>query len=140
MMNDEKTTDTRPVVLFDGVCNLCNDVVQFVIAQDPQGKLAFASLQSAVGQQFLQHHRLPTADFDSFVLIDGDKVYTESTAALNLLKVLGGKWKPFGMLLVVPRLIRDAVYRLIARNRYRWFGRKEACLMPTPNLRSRFLD
>lgn len=128
------------ILLFDGVCNLCDGVVQFIIRKDRKQLFRFASLQSAAGQELLRSAGLPLSDFDSFVYIRGDRYYRRSTAALLVLKELGGLWQLTYLFRIVPRFIRDAVYRLIARSRYRWFGKKESCMLPTPALKERFLD
>ncbi len=130
----------KPVVLFDGVCNLCNGVVQFVIKRDKTGQFLFSSLQSDAGQQILKYYNLPTKDFDSFVLIKNGELYTKSDAAILLYGSLGGVWSVFKIFKWIPKGIRDAVYAIIARNRYNWFGQKESCMVPTPELRARFLD
>ena len=128
------------VILFDGVCNLCNGFVQFVIRHDPPGRFRFASFQSAAGQELLLAHGLsPVVTPETVLLIEAPgQVSTHSTAALRILRRLRG-WSWLGAGLLVPRLLRDAVYRLIARNRYRWFGQRAACMVPTPALRQRFL-
>lgn len=129
------------IILFDGVCNLCNGFVQFVIRHDAAGRFRFAALQSEAGQALLRQHQLPTpAEPDSVVLVTDGRAYTHSAAALGILQGLGGGWRQLGRLgQVFPRFLRDAVYRLIARYRYRWFGRQDACWLPTPELRARFL-
>lgn len=129
----------RPVILFDGVCNFCNSVVTFTIRQDKQRLFRFAALQSPVGQQLLGRYGLPTHSFDSFILIEKDKAYKSSTAALKLYGKLPWYWKWTQVFWIVPRFLRDAVYNTIARNRYKWFGRQDQCMVPTPELRSRFL-
>ena len=129
----------NPILLFDGVCNLCNGVVQFVIRHDPAGRFRFAALQSEAGQALLKQFSLPTSQFDSFVYVKDGQFYTESTAALLVARDLGGAWSLLWGLIVVPRFLRDAVYRLVARNRYRVFGKQDACMIPTPELRARFL-
>lgn len=126
-------------ILFDGVCNLCNTLVQFVIRHDPAGRFRFAALQSASGQALLSQHGLRTHDFDTFVYIRNGTAHTQSTAGLLVMRDLGGGWQLLYALIIVPRFIRDAVYAAIARNRYRFFGRKDACMIPTPELKSRFL-
>ncbi|MBX0292902.1 thiol-disulfide oxidoreductase DCC family protein [Hymenobacter sp. HSC-4F20] len=128
-------------ILFDGVCNLCNGFVQFVIEHDAAGRFRFASLQSVAGQELLRAHGLPLqAEPESVVLVAGGQAYTHSAAALGILKQLSGAWGLVGTLgEVFPRFLRDAVYRLVARNRYRWFGRQESCWLPTPELQARFL-
>ncbi len=127
------------LLLFDGVCNLCNGVVQFVIRHDAAGRFRFAALQSDAGQALLQQFGLSTTQFDSFVYVKGGQFYTESTAALRVARDMGGAMSLLWGLMIVPRFIRDAVYRFVARNRYRVFGKKDACMIPTPELKSRFL-
>ena len=128
-------------MLFDGVCNLCNAVTRFVIQHDPSpGRFRFAALQSATGQRLLREHGLPTDDFDGFVLVEDGRASLRSTAALRVLKRLGLPWSLLWLLILVPRPLRDPVYGWIARNRYRWFGKREACMVPTPDVRARFLD
>ncbi|HEX5024842.1 MAG TPA: thiol-disulfide oxidoreductase DCC family protein [Agriterribacter sp.] len=129
-----------PVILFDGVCNLCNGSVQFIIRKDTKSRFYFSSLQGRTGQELLQQFHLPATDFNSFVLVEGDKVYTESTAVLRVFKLLGGAWSVLFAGIIIPRFIRDAMYRLIAKNRYKWFGKREHCMLPTPALKKRFLD
>lgn len=131
--------NSHPVVLFDGVCNLCNRSVQFIIKRDKQAMFRFASLQSAAGQKILQELHLPHDHFNSFTLYHEGKIYTRSDAALRVLAQLKG-WKWTSALGIIPGFIRNAVYNLIARNRYRWFGKKDECMIPTPELRSRFLE
>ena len=130
----------KPVLLFDGVCNLCNGVVQFVIKRDPEGRFKFSSLQSNTGQELLEKFNLPTTDFESFVLIEGDRYYKKSTAALRLFKKLGGGWQLLYAFMIIPAPIRDFFYSLVANNRYKVFGRADQCWIPTPDLRARFLD
>lgn len=140
MASDPAANDHRPIVLFDGVCNLCNGITNFVIQRDPApGHFRFAALQSECGQRLLHKHGLPTEDLDTFVMIDGDRALVRSTAALHVLRGLGLPWSLLYVLIVVPRPLRDAVYRWIARNRYRWFGQRDSCMVPTPDIRSRFL-
>ncbi|HYE55611.1 MAG TPA: thiol-disulfide oxidoreductase DCC family protein [Chitinophagaceae bacterium] len=134
-----KVDESTPVIFFDGVCNLCNRSVQFVIKHDKQAKFRFASLQSNAGQELLKQYHLPQTDFNSFILYDNGKIYTRSAAALLVAKELNG-WKWLAAFRIVPRFIRDAVYNVIARNRYRWFGKKDECMIPTPDLKARFLE
>ncbi|HVZ55398.1 MAG TPA: thiol-disulfide oxidoreductase DCC family protein [Chitinophagaceae bacterium] len=129
----------HPVILFDGDCNLCSGSVQFMIRRDAQRKFRFASLQSRFGQAFLQQFGLPTHDFNSFLLYQDGQIYTRSAGAIKAFSQLP-RWGWVRILRLVPAFLRDAVYRLIARNRFRWFGRRPECLVPTPELRSRFLD
>lgn len=127
------------VILFDGVCNLCNSMVQFVIKKDSKKLFQFASLQSAYGQQILQKFKLPTTVLNSFVLLEDGKIYTKSTAALRVAKQLKGLWPLLYGFIIVPTFIRNGVYDFIAKNRYKWFGKQETCWLPTPDLRDRFL-
>lgn len=130
----------KPIVLFDGLCNLCDRSVQFVLRRDHKKRFLFASLQGEKGQELLRQFKLPDNDFHSFILIEGEKVYTRSTGALRVLRQLGAGWKILYSLIIIPRFIRDGVYNWIARNRYKWLGKKEQCWVPTPELRERFLD
>ena len=131
---------TSPVLLFDGVCNLCNASVQWVIERDPQGVFRFASLQSEAGQAFLKKFNLPTGELNTVVLVDGEKTYTRSDVPLRIFEKLGGWWRLLQVFFIVPRPIRNAVYDWIAKNRYRWFGKKEVCWLPAPELKGRFLS
>ncbi len=128
------------IILFDGVCNLCNSSVQFVIRHDKGATFKFASLQSEFGQKMLGEEQLPVDDLRSFILIEEGKSYIRSTAALRVARKLNGAWPLLYSFIIIPRFIRDAVYDLIARNRYKWFGKQEACWVPTPELRSRIID
>jgi predicted DCC family thiol-disulfide oxidoreductase YuxK len=130
----------KPVVLFDGVCNLCNRSIQFIIKKDKKKEFLFASLQGSTGQELLKKFGLPANDLNSFVLIEGDTIYRRSSAALKIVNKLGGGWKLFYGFMIVPSFIRDAVYNLIAGNRYKWFGKRDECMIPTPELKERFLD
>lgn len=127
------------ILLFDGVCNLCNRVIQFTIRRDPERKFKFASLQSDTGQQILKKLGLSIDDFESFVLIKGDKYFLRSSAALMVLRELGGFWRLFYFFIIVPRPVRDFLYNLVAKSRYRIFGRRATCMVPTPELEDRFL-
>ncbi|MDJ1499869.1 thiol-disulfide oxidoreductase DCC family protein [Xanthocytophaga agilis] len=134
-------TINQEILLFDGVCNLCNGAVQFILDHEkPNSQLTFTSLQSQTGQTLLQKFNLSTQQFDSLVLVVGERFYTESTAALRLAQKLKGIWSWLYWLIIIPKPIRDWGYRLIARNRYKWFGQKESCMIPTPELKARFLD
>ncbi|MFD1706543.1 thiol-disulfide oxidoreductase DCC family protein [Siminovitchia sediminis] len=129
----------KPIILFDGDCNFCDASVQFIIRNDPKGIFQFASLQSDIGQQLLKERNAST-DIDSMVLIEGDKVFYKSAAALRISKHLKGLWKLAYILKIVPAPIRNAVYDFVARNRYKWFGHKESCMLPPPEVRARFLS
>ena len=129
----------QPVILFDGVCNFCNSVVQFVIRQDAGEHLHFAPLQSPAGQKLLQQHHLPQKDFETFLLVDNNTVYQKSDAALRVAKHFKWYWQWVQVLRFIPRPWRNAVYSFVARNRYRWFGKRDACMIPTENIKKRFL-
>jgi predicted DCC family thiol-disulfide oxidoreductase YuxK len=128
------------LILFDGVCNLCNGIVQFIIKRDPHARFRFASLQSAAGQLHLKRFGLDPDVLHSVILIDGDNVYERSDAALLIAKHLGPPWKLLAGFNIFPKFLRDAGYNLVARNRYRIFGKKDQCMIPTPELKARFLD
>ncbi|MBC7949730.1 MAG: thiol-disulfide oxidoreductase DCC family protein [Chitinophagaceae bacterium] len=130
----------NPVILFDGVCNLCNRIVQFVIRRDKSNHFRFASLQGKSGQEYLKRFQLPSNDLNSFILVERDKVFKRSTAALRVARRLNGMWPLLYGFIIVPPFIRDAVYDYIAKNRYRWYGRREECMVPGESLRERFLD
>jgi predicted DCC family thiol-disulfide oxidoreductase YuxK len=127
------------IVLFDGVCNLCSRSVQFIIRRDPKARFRFASLQSPTGQQFLERFHLPTDALYSIMLVRGASFLERSDAALEIARNLSGLWPIFYVFKVVPKFLRDPVYDWISRNRYNWFGKKDACWLPTPELRERFI-
>jgi predicted DCC family thiol-disulfide oxidoreductase YuxK len=128
------------VILFDGVCNLCNGFVQFVIARDPGGRFRFASLQSDAAPQLVGSRLAGAERPDSIVLVDGARVFTRSAAALRIFRGLRFPWPILSALIVIPPPIRDFVYDFVAKRRYRWFGKRDACMVPTPELRARFLS
>jgi predicted DCC family thiol-disulfide oxidoreductase YuxK len=131
--------ENNNILLFDGVCNLCNNAVQFVIKRDKNAVTKFASLQSAIGQKILLQHQLSNTEFDSFVYIKNNVVLLKSTAALHLMKDIGGVWKLLYAFIIVPKFIRNFVYDIVAKNRYKWFGKKDVCMIPTVELQQRFL-
>ncbi len=131
--------DGSRLILFDGICNLCNGAVQFVIKHDRKKQFLFASLQSDKGQEMLKKYDLPQNDFNSFVLIEDSRAYTRSSAALRVAKQLSGGWKLVYGFIIVPKFIRDGVYKFISKNRFKWFGQRESCMMPTEELKGRFL-
>ena len=131
--------DSQPILLFDGVCNLCNGAVQFVIKNDKKNQFHFATLQSEVGAALLKVYSLPRDVLDTFVVITKNNVLTRSTAALEVAKTIGGLWTLAYIFIIIPKFIRDAIYNWVARSRYRWFGKKDSCMIPTPELRERFL-
>ncbi|MFT3701058.1 MAG: thiol-disulfide oxidoreductase DCC family protein [Agriterribacter sp.] len=128
------------MLLFDGVCNLCNNTVQYIIRNDKKNRFHFASLQGTTGQELLRKFNLPDNVFNSFVLVEEDNIYTKSTGALKVFRKLGGLWSLLYVFIIVPRFIRDGVYNWVAKNRYRWFGKADHCMVPTPELRAKFLD
>lgn len=132
--------EKHSIILFDGVCNLCSSSVQFVIRHDPQQHFRFASLQSDFGKSILNKFNLPTESLQSFILLDGDKIDTASTAALKVAKQLSKGWSLFYAFIIIPAFIRDAVYQLIAKNRYKWFGKKEICWIPNQALLHLFIE
>ena len=127
------------IILFDGVCNLCNGAVTFIIKRDKKDVFKFAALQSEIGQQLISKFNIDTSKVDSIILIDGDKHYEKSSAALRIAKQLSGAYPLLFGFMILPKFIRNAVYDYIAKNRYKWFGKKESCMIPTPELKSRFL-
>jgi predicted DCC family thiol-disulfide oxidoreductase YuxK len=131
---------SKYIVLFDGVCNLCNRSVQFILKRDKKKQFQFGSLQGKTGQEYLRKYHLPADQFHSFMLIEGNVLYTRSTAVLRMLKYLGRGWQLLYVFIYIPQPIRDGVYSLIASNRYKLFGKKDQCSIPTAEERERFLD
>jgi predicted DCC family thiol-disulfide oxidoreductase YuxK len=127
------------IILFDGVCNFCNQSVQFIIKRDPHNYFKFASLQSELGQKLLHQYGIDE-NTDSVVLIEHNKPYVKSSAALRLCWNLHGAWKMGSLLLIVPCPIRDFFYNIIAKNRYKWFGKVDSCMLPTLETKDRFLE
>ena len=132
--------DDKPIILFDGVCNFCNAMVNFIIREDKKNVFRFATLQSESGKSLLARHQIDWKANDSFVLIEKDKAYQKSKASLRVYHKLSWYWKWTQVFWIVPKFLRDAVYNFIARNRYKWFGKKEECMIPTPAVKERFLD
>jgi predicted DCC family thiol-disulfide oxidoreductase YuxK len=130
----------NPIVLFDGVCNFCNSTINFLIRQDKKGILRFAALQSETGQDLMRSHGLEPENVESFVLIYHGKAFTNSSGALTLFNHLPWYWKWTQLFWIIPSFIRNAIYRFIANNRYKWFGKKESCMIPTAEMRERFLS
>lgn len=128
------------ILLFDGVCNLCNGAVQFVIDRDKNNQFLFASLQSEEGKKILQEKGLSAGKMYSFILVENGKIFDRSTAVLRVAKRLKGLWSLLYAFIIVPKFIRDRVYNFISKNRYRWFGRKDECMVPTPELKAKFLN
>ena len=128
-----------PILLFDGHCNLCNAWVQFIVKRDSAGTIRFASLQSGAGRRLLEEHKIDENYIESLVFFEEERFSVSSTAVLRTLSYLDDWQKHLIFLTVVPRSLRDLVYRFIARNRYKWFGRREQCMIPTTELSKRFL-
>ncbi|MFE8695720.1 thiol-disulfide oxidoreductase DCC family protein [Cytobacillus sp. FJAT-53684] len=124
--------------MFDGECNFCDHSVQFIIKREKGALYKFAALQSEAGQALLKKYRVPS-EIDSIVLLDGDRCYFRSSAALRICKNLKGGWQLLYGLLIMPKPIRDYFYRILAKNRYKWFGKKDSCMIPPPEIRDRFL-
>lgn len=129
------------IIFFDGVCNLCNGAVRFIINHDKNNVYRFASLQSDFANNLLNEYGVKiTEPPQSILLLRNGKIYSESTAALRIAQKLGGGWKLLSIFLIIPKFISDALYRFVARNRYKWFGKRDTCMIPTPELKERFLD
>lgn len=137
---------TNPIILYDGVCGLCNRLVQFLLRHDKRGRLRFASLQSDFAEKVLRRHGLDAKDLDTFHFVENyespnERVFQRSDAVLRAGRELGGAWAVLAAVAaVVPRALLDPLYRIVARHRYRVFGKFETCMLPDPNQRSRFLD
>lgn len=133
-------TDQVSIILFDGVCLLCSNAVQFILRNDPKGVFHFATLQSETGQRLLAKHKLPQDQLSTIVLIQSKHAYTRSSATLRIARRLRGAWPLAYAAIVIPAPIRNLGYNIIARNRYRWFGQTEHCMLPKPEHKGRFLD
>jgi predicted DCC family thiol-disulfide oxidoreductase YuxK len=130
----------RLLVLFDGVCQFCNSSVNFIMDHDPARRFCFAALQSPLGEAMLRRFHLPTNSVDSVILIEQNRCYLKSTAALRIARRLQSPWPALSLFIVLPALVRDLGYDWLARNRYRWFGKLDMCRVPTPEVRERFVD
>ncbi len=137
--NGEVVKTLNSIVLFDGECNFCSASVQFIIKRDFNKRFYFASLQSDIGRKLLKEHNAPE-HLDSFVLIDSGGIFLQSTAALRVCKHLKGVYKLLYSFIIIPKPIRNLVYQLIAKNRYKWFGKVDSCMIPTPEVKERFLS
>jgi len=133
-------TATHRTIIFDGVCNLCAWSVRFIVRRDPKERFRFAAWQSDAGRRLLEEHGLDPGNVETVVLIKDGVVSARSDAALEIARELRGPWKLLAVLRIVPRGLRDWVYSVVARHRYRWFGKQEACMVPTEELRGRFLE
>jgi predicted DCC family thiol-disulfide oxidoreductase YuxK len=128
----------NPIILFDGICNYCNAMVNFAIRNDKKAILKFAPLQSEAGRRLKEKYQIKP-DIDSIIFIDHEKIYTYSDAALRIAKYLRWPAKAFYAFMIVPKFIRQPFYRWVAKNRYKWFGKKETCMVPCPDVKARFL-
>jgi len=128
------------VIIFDGVCNLCNGAVNFIIDRDTSANFQFAPMQSASATKILATLNLSRNNFDSIILIENGKFYIKSTAALRICKKLGALWPLLYIFILIPRTIRDYFYDIVAKNRYQWFGKREKCILPNAEIESRFLN
>jgi predicted DCC family thiol-disulfide oxidoreductase YuxK len=136
-------TDTQKhsaIILFDGVCNFCNSSINFVIRHDKKNHFRFAPLQSETGKQLLQQFEAGELPLDSIVLIENNKLYKQSTAVLKIAKQLGGAYRLLYGFVILPSFLRDAVYKYVAKNRYKWFGKKDSCMIPTKEIREKFIS
>lgn len=135
MENDKK------IILFDGVCNLCNGAIQFIIKRDKKDTFRYAALQSEIGEQLIAERAIDTTKVDSIILIEpGIAYFTKSDAALHIGQGFGGFWKVLVIFTWIPKAFRDVIYDFVAKNRYKWFGRKDACMIPTAELKAKFLN
>lgn len=130
----------KKIILFDGVCNLCNNSIVKVIKHDRENKFVFASLQSAIGNEITQYLGIDTSKIDSIILYEPNVAYyIKSTAALHIMNEFGGFWKLSQLFYIFPEVIRNVVYDFVAKNRYKWYGKKESCMIPTKEIESKFL-
>lgn len=130
----------QSVILFDGVCNFCNSTVTFVIKRDRESVFKFAALQTDAAKILLERQERVGGNLSSIVLVEHEKVFTRSTAILRICRHLPGMWPGLYGFLIVPKFIRDSVYNWIAKNRYKWFGKKNSCMIPSPEIKARFLS
>ena len=128
------------IILFDGVCNLCNATVNFVIKRDKNGVFRFAALQSEIGKELALEFNIDTSQSDSIILIDNEKCYIKSSAALHISKQLSGGYPLLFGFMIIPTFIRNWVYDFVARNRYQWYGKRESCMVPTKKMKEKFLS
>jgi predicted DCC family thiol-disulfide oxidoreductase YuxK len=139
-MNDQTPPESHPIVLFDGVCNLCAGVVRWLVPRDPAGVFVYAALQSPIGNHLCTIHGIDTRELASVVLVHQGQAFVESDAALRIVAMLPGAIRHLAWFRLVPRPLRDAVYRWVARNRYGWFGQAEHCLLALPGYQERFIS
>ncbi len=132
-------TKDKGLILFDGVCNFCNSSVNFIIRKDKQDNFRFLALQSERGQKIVKQYNLDPENLQTVILLQNGKIYTRSTAALRVAKQLSGGWKLFYGFVIVPPVIRDFFYNIISKNRYKWWGQRDSCMVPGPEVRKKFL-
>jgi predicted DCC family thiol-disulfide oxidoreductase YuxK len=130
----------KKIILFDGICNLCNRSVQFIIKHDRKNQFCFGSLQGVAGQGYLKKFQIKGFPLKSILLVEEGKLYTASSAVLRICKFLGRGWQICYLFIIIPKFIRDQIYFLIAKNRYRWFGKKDSCWLPEPGQSDLFLE
>ncbi len=128
----------KPIIFFDGVCNLCNGAINFIIDRDKKGYFKFAPLQSSIAENYIPQSVIEKTD--SIILWNSGQLYSKSTAALKISRHMDGAWKGLYAFMIIPRFIRDFVYEIIAKNRYKWFGKRDSCRMPTKDIKNRFLE
>jgi predicted DCC family thiol-disulfide oxidoreductase YuxK len=128
------------IVFFDGVCNLCNKSVDFILARDPDGNFRFASLQSSIARDILNKKGVDTASMGTIILLKDDEIFMRSSAVLEIVRDLRSPWQALYIFKLVPRLIRDLIYDFISKNRYNWFGKRDSCRVPTAEEKTRFLE
>ncbi|MDQ3110919.1 MAG: DCC1-like thiol-disulfide oxidoreductase family protein [Bacteroidota bacterium] len=132
-------SNSHAIVMFDGVCNFCNDRINFIIRHDKKDYFRFVTLQSDLGKKILADHGIVMPDPDTFILVENGKTYDRTTAALRIVKSLEGLWPALYVFIIVPAFLRDIVYKVVAKNRYKWWGERESCMIPTPEIRKKFL-
>jgi len=128
----------KPVIFFDGVCNLCNASVQFVIKHDKNDQFSFTAIQGELAKEVLPKFKIDPGQLNTILLLEEGKLYTKSSAALRIAKKLDGVWPLLYAFIVIPKLVRDWLYNIIAKNRYNWWGKEESCWVPTPTLKNKF--
>ena len=138
-MNSNNNNSHQAIILFDGVCNYCNSWVNFCIRHDKKNYFRYAPLQSEIGKAILKKFNVPDVSTDTFVLIENSKYYLRSTAGLRLCKHFNGLYPLLYGFIIVPPFIRDGIYGIIARNRYKWYGKRESCMVPSPDVKEKFL-
>lgn len=132
--------ENKSIIFFDGVCNLCNNSVNFIIKRDKHKRFLYASLQSDAARDILLQFKIKNSDLDSIILVEHGKLYQKSTAILKIAKQLNGLWRLNYVFIIIPKIIRDFVYDIIAKRRYKWFGKRSVCMIPTNDMKLRFLE